>query len=269
VSTGAGPLLPPPLRIALGEYDTGWHDPERSLARAGEVVERAAGAGAELVVLPEMTATGFTMDSVRYAETLDGRSAAALSRLARTHGVHLLAGLATRAPHGSAERYYNSALVYAPDGSLLAEYRKQRLFGFAGETDAYSPGENAVIVTIGGVRVAPFICFDLRFPELFRAVAAGTDAIVVIANWPAARRSHWDVLVRARAIENQCCVIAVNRIGVGGGVDYDGGSVAWDAWGERLAAAGAAPQEVACVDVDPGVVARVRSLYPFLSAGGR
>jgi omega-amidase len=265
VSTREQPQIAP-LRVALGEYDTGWQDPDRSLARAGELVERAAGAGAELVVLPEMTTTGFTMEPARHAEPLDGPSAAALSRLARTHKVHLIAGLATRAPHGGAERFYNSALVYAPDGSLLAEYRKQRLFGFAGEIDAYAPGENAVIVTIGGVRVAPFICFDLRFPELFRAVAAGTDAIVVIANWPASRRSHWDVLVRARAIENQCCVIAVNRLGGGGGVEYDGGSVAWDAWGERLAAAGTAPEDVACVDVDPGEVARVRLRYPFLEA---
>jgi predicted amidohydrolase len=113
--------------------------------------------------------------------------------------------------------------------------------------------------------VGLFVCYDLRFPELFRAVAPEIDAAVVIANWPSRRRAHWDVLTRARAIENQCYVVAVNRTGVTDEVDYDGGSVAFDPWGEPVgigAAEGTGSPRV--VDVDPARVRRVRERYPFL-----
>jgi predicted amidohydrolase len=252
-----------PLRVALGEYDTGWHDPAGSLARAAGVVERAAAAGAELVVLPEMCTTGFTMESAARAEPPDGPSAAVLAELARGHGVHLLAGVATRAPSdGGGERFHNSALLFRPDGALAAEYRKQRLFAIAGEHECYAAGDAPVVVRVGGVRIAPFICFDLRFPELFRAVAPRVDALVLVANWPASRRAHWDVLVRARAIENQCYVVAVNRSGVGGGLEYDGGSVAYDPWGEPVAEA--ADGGLLVARIDPAEVTRVRSRYPFV-----
>jgi omega-amidase len=252
-----------PLAVALGEYDTGWHDPAGSLARAAEVVRRAAAAGAGLVVLPEMCTTGFTMDPAAWAETPAGPSVEGLAELARRHGVHLLAGVATRVPEeGGGERFFNSALLLGPDGAPRAEYRKQRLFAFAGERDRYTAGEAPVVARVGGVRLAPFVCFDLRFPELFRAVAPRVDALVLLANWPAARRAHWDVLVRARAIENQCYVVAVNRTGRGGGLEYDGGSVAYDPWGEPVAEA--ADGGLLVARVDPEEVTRVRSRYPFV-----
>ena len=251
-----------PLRVALGEYDTGWHDPAASLERAARVVGDAAAAGAGLVMLPEMCATGFTMESERWAEAIDGPSARRLGELAREHGVHLLAGLATREGAGAQARFYNSALLFSPAGELAAEYRKQRLFAFAGEHGHYAPGAEPRVVEIAGVRVAPFICYDLRFPELFRAVAPRVDALLLIANWPASRRPHWDALLPARAIENQCAFVAVNRTGQGGGLEYDGGSAAFGPWGERLPEHRGA---VRCVELDPARVARVRAEYPFLA----
>jgi omega-amidase len=252
----------PPLRVALGEYDTGWHDAATSLARAGELVARAASAGARLVVLPETCTTGFTMDAERFAEPADGPAARALAALARAHGVWILAGLALRG-EGDA-RPSNAAMVLDPSGAAVALYRKQRLFAYAGEHRHYSAGDAPAVVTVEGVRVAPFICYDLRFPELFRRVAADVDLLVVIANWPAERRAHWDALVRARAIENLCYVAAVNRTGEGGTLRYDGGSVAYGPWGELEACAAAAGDVPATVDVDPAEVARVRVAYPFL-----
>ncbi len=253
-----------PLRVALGEYDTGWHDPAGSLARAAGVVARAAGAGARLVVLPEMCTTGFTMDPAAQAEPLTGPSVAALAELARAHRVHLLAGVATREAGPGGERFHNSALLFGPGGALAAEYRKQRLFAHAGETGVYSAGEGPAVVGVEGVRLALFICFDLRFPELFRAVAPEVDGVLLIASWPAARREHWDVLVRARAVENQCYVVAVNRSGEGGGVEHDGGSAAYGPWGEPLAGSPAAPEGPVVVELDPAEVDRVRGRYPFV-----
>ena len=245
------------LRVALGEYDTGWHDPATSLARAAVVVRDAAREGAQLVVLPEMCTTGFTMDGAQ-AEPLDGVSARGLSAIAREAKVAVLAGVAVREGTAAGERAVNMALLFDQRGERQAVYRKQRVFAYAGEDKVYTPGREASVATLGGVRVALFVCYDLRFPELFRAVARDVDVMVVIANWPAPRRPHWDALTRARAIENQCYLVAVNRVGPGGGLAYDGGSAAYDPWGERVAAANG------IVTVDTETVRAIRAEFPFL-----
>ena len=248
------------LRVALGEYDVGWEDPAGSLARAEALVARAAAAGARLVALPEMCATGFTMDSARWAEPLDGASGRRLGEIAARHGVWLVAGLTARDEEGA----FNAAALYSPAGELAGAYRKQRLFAYGGEHASYAPGSAPFVFEVEGVRLAAFVCYDLRFPELFRAVARDVDAMVLIANWPAARRAHWDALVRARAIENLSYFVAVNRTGTGGRLEYDGGSVAYDPWGELAASSAQAGEGVALVDVDPGRVAEIRARYPFL-----
>jgi predicted amidohydrolase len=249
-----------PLRVALGEYDTGWHDPARALERAGAVVRAAEAAGAGLVVLPEMCTTGFTMDPAQ-AEAIDGPSVRGLSRLAVESRTNVLAGVAIREREGDADRAVNMALLLGADGQRRATYRKQRVFAYAGEDAVYTPGREAVVTTLSGVRIAPFICYDLRFPELFRAVAREVDLMVVLANWPASRREHWDALIRARAIENQCYVVAVNRTGEGGGIVYDGGSAAFDPWGTSV---GSREDGVQYADVDPARVRAVREEFPFL-----
>jgi omega-amidase len=256
-------ITPAPLRLALGEYDIGWHDPEASLRRAARLVERAAAGGAELMVLPEMCATGFTMEPERYAEPVDGPSATRLAELACAHRIHLLAGLAIREEADGTPEYYNAALLLGPDGERLGEYRKQRLYAHAGEDRPYRPGSGHRVFDVRGVRIAPLICYDLRFPELFRAAGPEVDALMVLANWPVARRFHWDVLVRARAIENQCYVAAVNRTGSGGGLEYDGGSAAYDPMGRRLDSAREVGSSPAMVEIDPAEVTRVRSELPF------
>jgi predicted amidohydrolase len=262
-SPESGTSAAPPLRVALGEYDTGWHDPDTSLRRARDVIAGAARLRARVVVLPEMCSTGFTMEGTRWAEALTPEKGAsgALAAAAREHRVWVLAGLAVR--ETTPARLVNAAVLFDPAGSIAAIYRKQRLFAYAGEHEVYAPGDGPVVVTIEGARVGLFICFDLRFPELFRAVAPDVDAVLLVANWPDRRRAHWDVLTRARAIENQCYVVAVNRTGIGDGVEYDGGSVAYDPWGEPVGIGGGvnAPR---VVDIDPARVKLVRARYPFL-----
>ena len=249
------------LTVALGEYDTGWHDVPGSLARARKVVNDAARAGAELVVLPEMTTTGFTMDTAHQAESRDGASLTGLRALARDAGVALVGGVPIR----EGESCYNMAFLIDAQGEVVAEYRKQRVFRYAREGEHYVSGESACVAELNGVRVALLICFDLRYPELFRAVARDVDAIILIANWPASRRAHWDALIVARAIENQCYVAAVNRTGTADGLEYDGGSVVIGPWGERLAATAAAGTTATLTaTVDSAEVARVRTAFPVL-----
>lgn len=251
------------LKVALGEYDTGWHDTGTSIERAGELIRRARTAGAELVVLPEMCTTGFTMKPAHYSEVSGGPAARRLSALARESSVHLVAGIATREEDGTGERFYNSSFLFDPRGEIVAEYRKQRLFAYAKEDLVYTPGTRNVIVNIGPLRVALFICFELRFPELFRDVAPSVDAIAIIANWPSTRHGHWETLLRARAIESQAFVIGVNRIGQGGDLQYSGGSVVHGPWGEILAAGGGDSPAVA--ELDPSVVREARRQFPFVT----
>ena len=252
------------LRVVLGEYDTGWHDPVTSLARASELVRRAARHGAHLVVLPEMCLSGFTMEPREHSVTLDSPHVHALARIAAVNEVHVLAGVAVRELVEGREVFQNTALLFGPGGEMEASYRKQKLFAYANEHASYESGDGPVTAMVHGVRISLFICYDLRFPELFRAVAPDVDAMFVIANWPSGRRPHWDALLPARAIENQCYVVGVNRTGDAGGLSYDGGSAAYDPWGLRL-------QPTVTTDEGPGYVvlsaervAEIRSRYPFI-----
>jgi len=256
------------LRVALGEYDVGWEDPDGSLARADAVVARAAGAGARLVVLPEMCTTGFTMDADAWAEPLDGASARRLGAIAAAHDVWVVAGLAARDRAFGAEggAAFNAAAVFDPSGTLHAAYRKQRLFAYAGEHRAYEAGGGPLVVEIEGVRVSPFVCYDLRFPEIFRRATTRREAelLIVIASWPVARGAHWSTLLRARAIENQAFVVGVNRCGRDPAFEYPGLTAIIDPSGTALAEAGHLEQLVAA-DVDVEALRTYRAKLPFLA----
>ena len=247
------------LTIALGEYDTGWHDVAGSLSRAGEVAHHARNAGADVLLLPEMFATGFTMEAREFAEADDGPIAKGVADIARKESLWILAGISVRTSDG---RFVNTAKLFSPTGEETSSYEKQRLFTYANENEIYSQGDEPCFAEINGVRVAIFICFDLRFPELFRAVGPDVDAFLLIANWPQTRQQHWDVLTRARAIENQCYVIAVNRTGEGGGLKYAGGSVAYDPLGNRCdEAATTSPIRIARISSE--AVRQARKAFPI------
>jgi omega-amidase len=249
------------LTVSLGEYDTGWQDPARSLSLAQVIAQQAKAADADLLVLPEMCASGFTMDADEFAEPADGASVRGLSRIAAENKLWIIAGLSMRRDG----KYLNSAVAFAPDGTVAATYDKQRLFGYAKETEIYSAGDGPCIVEIKGVSLALFVCFDLRFPELFREVGPRADAFVVIANWPSTRQKHWEILAHARAIENQCFVVAVNRTGEADGLVYNGGSMILDPWGERrdLPLPGSM---LRIGEISKSAVAEVRKGFPLATA---
>ncbi len=147
-------------------------------------------------------------------------------------------------------------------------YRKIHPFTYGGEHEKFAAGDTRVTVDVDGVRCSLFVCYDLRFADEFWPLAPGTDCYVVVANWPAARRDHWRTLVRARAIENQAFVVAVNRVGRGGKLDYAGDSAVIGPFGEVDAEAEGAVETVLLADVDPARVAATRARYPFLQDRG-
>ena len=249
------------MRVAAVQHDVAWEDRDATLARLEPQLRAAAGAGARLVVLTEMFPTGFSMEPERVAEAEGGPSTDFLRTRAGELGVWLAGSVPIR-PDG-AVLPVNRLLLAGPGGEL-EHYDKLHSFTYSGEQEHYAAGTRRVTVDVDGVRVTPFVCYDLRFADEFWAEAPGTDCYVVVANWPAARRAHWQALLVARAIENQAYVVGVNRVGEGGGLHYAGDSRIVDPLGEVLAA-GAGGETILLADVDPAVVAETRKRYPFLA----
>ena len=221
----------PDLQLALIQTSLVWQDAGANRAHFASLLEQAR--GADLIVLPEMFSTGFSMDSAALAEPEDGPTSRWLSQQAQDLDAVVCGSLIIQAADGS---YRNRLLWARPDGSL-AHYDKRHLFRMAGEHKHYSAGEQQVVLELKGWRVRPLICYDLRFPVWSRD-AGGTDLLLYTANWPAARRQHWYRLLPARAIENLCYVAAVNRVGEDSkGHAYSGDSQVLDFQGEALLAA--------------------------------
>jgi len=255
--------------VAVVQHDIVWEEPAANHARLAPMIAEAAMGGARLVVLTEMFATGFSADTDLIAEPFDGPNVAFLVEQAARHGVWTVGSVCERPDAGEAgTRPRNVAVLAGPDGAVH-RYAKRHLFSYAGENERVAPGDDLLTVTVDGVRVSVLVCYDLRFADDFWRLAPGTDAYVVVANWPAARRAHWRALLVARAIENQAWVVGANRVGRGGTLDYVGDSVVVDPMGEVVAdgapSAGGAPQEMilrATLRADR--VADVRARYPFL-----
>ena len=249
------------MRIAAVQHDIVWEDPSANFARLGPMIAEAASSRAQLVVLSEMFSTGFSIAAERIAEAVEGPSERFLREQAARHHVWVCGSIPQR--RGSDGRPVNQFVLAGPDGAV-ARYAKLHPFSFAGEHEHYASGDETITVEIEGVRVTPFVCYDLRFADDFWAVGPGTDVFVVVANWPEGRRAHWQALLTARAIENQAYVVGVNRVGSGDGLAYAGDSRVIDPMGETLA--GAAKTEMVLVaDVHPAVVRETRERFPFLA----
>ena len=221
------------MYVAGIELDMAWEDKAANAVRVRDLVESANLPKGALVLLPEMFATGFSMDVDAIA---GGPTEEFLSGLAREQGIYLCGGVVTRAPDG---RGLNQSVTFGPDGALVARYSKIHPFSYAGETKYYAPGTETLVYRWGEAAVAPFVCYDLRFPEIFRnATKKGAQVLTVIANWPEPREAHWLALLKARAIENQAFVVGVNRCGRDPKLAYSGRGQVIDPRGNVLADGG-------------------------------
>lgn len=246
------------MKIASIQLDIAWEDKQQNLAKVASLVKAAKTDGCDLVVLPEMFHTGFSMKTLAEAE--NGETVSKLAALAKQYDMNLIAGVALQAR----EKAKNIALVLDRTGTVISSYTKNHPFSFAKEGDYFVAGKDQVVFEIDGVKASVFICYDLRFPELFRKVARQVQVIFVIANWPESRQAHWEALLKARAIENQCFMVGVNRIGTdGNGLSYVGGSMVIDPLGNQVSY-GQADQEVVFTDISIEQVADIRKKFPFL-----
>jgi omega-amidase len=250
------------MHVALVQLDLAWEDKRANHAKVRVLLEKARVPKGSLLVLPEMFSTGFSMSAAAIAEGEDRLTERFLASVAQEYGVVVLGGVVNLGPDG---RGRNQGLAIGPDGAPLARYSKIHPFSFGEETTHYSGGTEIVLFDHAGFKIAPFVCYDLRFPEVFRvAVGKGAQLYAVIANWPQPREAHWLALLKARAIENQAYVVGVNRCGRDPKLAYSGRSQVVDPKGEVLADAGTA-EGVTLVEIDLAPLLEWRRLFPALS----
>lgn len=222
------------LRVTLVQTELAWQDAVANRELLADKILPLADA-TDLIVLPEMFTTGFMMEPERWAEPANGPTVDWLRALAKQTRTVITGSVATR----EGEQYYNRLLWVTPDQAVTT-YDKRHLFRMAKEQEHYSFGTNRIVVALKGWRICPLVCYDLRFPVWSRNGSADRnyDVLIYVANWPERRRYAWQTLLRARAIENLCYCVGVNRVGVdGSNVVYTGDSVALDFLGKPLSEA--------------------------------
>lgn len=249
------------MRVAVIQLAYGDDEPVADrTARVADLVR--AQRGADLVVLPELWPQGgFSYDRwEEAAQPLDGPAVTALSDAA--HDISALVHMGSLVERDETGRLFNTSVLLGADGQVIATYRKVHLFGFGeGEPKLMTPGDGPVVHD--GLGLAT--CYDLRFPEMFRALLdGGAEVVLMPAAWPARRVQHWRLLTLARAVENQSYVVACNTAGKHAGVAMGGGSLVVDPWGEVIAEAGP-DEEVLVADLDLALVPSTRSSFPVLA----
>lgn len=249
------------MKVALIQMDIKWEDKKANIEKTRILIKMSVEQGCRVIALPEMFNTGFSMNALSLAEDMKGETVKELSAIASEHKIYIIAGIPTL---WNATISKNTALVLDPEGKIIATYNKIKLFTLLNEDNFYTAGTEPVIFNIDDVRASVFICYDLRFPELFRCIAKQVQVIFVIANWPSIRKDHWETLLKARAIENQCFVIGVNRTGTdGNGLSYPGASHIFDPSGNDILS-GNDREGILIGEINPPEVAEIRSRFPFL-----
>ncbi len=247
--------------VGLFQYDPGWEDKEKNKEKILQLISESS-PQLDLLIFPEMTLTGYTMNT-DLGEVFDLKQSPTLqffSTLAKNLSINIIAGFIEREYNKS----YNTLIVVDRTGNVRAKYRKIHLFSFAGEEKYYCPGDKPEIVKLENINIGLSICYDLRFPELFRLYGkAKVDLIVNIANWPDTRIEHYVALLRARAIENLCYVAGVNRVGREKRNIYDGRSSIYDALGNELISL-KDKEAILIADIDFSNILEVRRRFPFL-----
>jgi predicted amidohydrolase len=248
------------LGIGLVQYSPVWEKPTESIELINKMIEQTDLKNISLLIFPEMSLTGFTMHSKDFAEELDGVSFIYFMQLAKKLRKHIFAGIIER----DEKTIYNSLIHFDERGLVRIRYRKIHPFSYTREEKFFRSGNQPCITQIDKISFGLSICYDLRFPELYRLYAKQrTDILINIANWPDDRLFHWDVLLRARAIENQSYMIGVNRTGNDPFLKYSGHSAVVSPFGNVLAQS--SKNEILTVEINIDEVSRIRNKLPFLN----
>ncbi|GGE36682.1 hydrolase [Pullulanibacillus camelliae] len=246
------------LKVALLQIDIAFGDPQANIKKAEKWIEKAANQKVDLIMLPEMWTTGY--DLARLHNMTENTVQSLMSRLAKVNQVNIMAGSVAKR---EGAHIYNTSFVYDRKGTLISEYKKVHLFRLMEEEKYLAAGHTKGEFQLEGIPAATVICYDIRFPEWIRAhTLSGARLLFVPAEWPAPRLDHWRTLLQSRAIENQCFVIACNRVGEDPKNVFAGHSLIIDPWG-NIIAEGSDQEELIIEDIDPMQVEEVRKMIPI------
>lgn len=251
------------LQIALGQMDVALGQPDVNFAHVQDLAAQAHEAGADVLVLPELWSTGYDLEHAgQYASSLDEGMFTAVSQLARTYNLHIIGSMLSLIRPG---QYGNTAVFFNNQGQRIGQYSKAHLFRLMDEDQFLTAGDQLALVQTQWGAMGLSICYDLRFPELYRTYALnGAQLVFVPAEWPHPRLAHWRTLLRARAIENQMFVVACNRVGESKGTHFFGHSAVIDPWGETVVEGDETVALLTAV-IDLNVVAEVRQKIPVFA----
>jgi predicted amidohydrolase len=246
------------MKIALIQIELAWENPNENKALLQEKIN-AISQYVDLIVLPEMFTSGFTMNPKNVAQTMQGEAISWLKETAKNKNCAITGSLVIE-ENGN---YFNRLVFVFPNGEIQT-YDKRHLFTLAGEDKVYKAGKDKLVVDYKGFKICPLICYDLRFPVFARNVEE-YDVLIYVANWPKPRVNAWDILLKARAVENMCYVIGVNRIGFDeNNHEYVGHSQAVDFLGKYIQE----PQEIEgvfIVELDKNELIETREKLNFLN----
>lgn len=250
------------MKLALTQMNVIWEVPEENRLQCRRLTQEASENHCDWIVFPELTLTGFTMNPECFREDFHDCSPTKVffQELSRKYSIGIVFGYIA----SQEGRNYNH-LAIVQDGRTIMEYAKLHPFSFGSETEHYTSGSRIATCQVPidknkNICLSGFICYDLRFPEIFQLASRKAELIFVIANWPIERIRHWHVLLQARAIENQCFIIGVNRTGTGGGLYYPPSSVAFDPYGESIISGSS---ELLYADIHPELAAEYRKEFPL------
>lgn len=249
------------MKIALTQMNIFWEDPARNREVCRRLTKNAKEQGCDWIVFPELTLTGFTMRPEEFGEAIyedDAPTCQFFRSLSMQYSISIAYG-AIASDNG---RYYNQLILLEPAETLMM-YSKLHPFSYGEEARHYTGGDQIAVCRQADILLSGFICYDLRFPEIFQIASKDAVIIFVIANWPEERISHWYSLLQARAIENQCFIMGVNRTGQGGGLSYPPSSVAFNPYGERITTE--SNEELLYADIDPALADQYRREFPVRS----
>ncbi|MVX62927.1 carbon-nitrogen family hydrolase [Clostridium chromiireducens] len=215
--------------IGIAQVDMAWEDIISNMTKFEKLIKEAAENGVELILFPEMALTGFTMN-INKLSLSESDIVSWIRKLSLDNNISIGFGYAIKVD----EKGKNKYTIVSNEGNTLASYTKIHPFSHGGEDKKYYSGNNISSCVINEFKITPFICYDLRFPEIFQIASKESHIITVAASWPKEREEHWLALLRARAIENQCYIIGINRVGIGGGLEYNGASIFVNPNGEIL-----------------------------------
>ena len=247
------------LKIAVIQSNLVWENPEQNRINFTQKIESIS-EHVDLIVLPEMFTTGFTMNAIEVAETINGETVNWMRYIASKNNTAIVGSIII-----SENNYFYNRLLFVHPNGTIEQYDKRHTFTLAGEHKTYSAGTNTLIVNYNGWKICPLICYDLRFPVWARNTK-NYDALIYVANWPKVRIDVWDTLLKARAIENMSYCIGVNRVGLdANNHEYSGHSAVYDVIGNRLDTIALGKEVIDIITLDKSHIETYRNKLGFLN----